>query len=440
MKTHAKSIGIKSPLRIPGSHPQETERPEGTLLTTGPLGSGNLQALASELNQSATQGVFQYPRIWQLTSKVAAVLLIAIAAMRVIQVVRPVLDAAQAHLPIESAGVSAWQLVGVAFGAVFAILAGALLTNLFPTIRVVPQGLGISELLGWRRVRWDQVDVLRVMELANDRYVVMIPFKGSSRPPTPAPVLRLIPWLAGASSGGRGLIITSEIQNFDRMLQLMVSYMAEAAGQSLPRLELFVDETAVMPLAQLVLQPEDAVVRMARRRVTLDAFGLAADDVEPVLDWKKILPRQMLIALPAPLLLLSASIRLGGSTPSWGHLAWAVILFALGVAELPFMAKLVQMVGDMMVGSGQLARSAMAYLELQMPRVLLISLGLVFVTVGLPPVVAEVAWFVGIGLTLWLTVRFVQRVYYISVVQTLLAAVGSIVFQVALLALFFSVS
>ena len=33
-------------------------------------------------------------------------------------------------------------------------LLAALFVGLFPSIRITPQGLGISQLLGWRRVAW----------------------------------------------------------------------------------------------------------------------------------------------------------------------------------------------------------------------------------------------------------------------------------------------
>ena len=75
-----------------------------------------------------------------------------------------------------------------------------------------------------------------------------------------------------------------------------------------------------------------------------------------------------------------------------------------------------------------------------MPRVVMISIGLVLVSLGLPLGAAEACWLAGIGLTTLLTVRFVQRVYYISATQTILAAVGSLIFQVALLVLFLSVN
>ena len=39
------------------------------------------------------------------------------------------------------------------------------------------------------------------------------------------------------------------------------------------------------------------------------------------------------------------------------HALGVIALVVLGVAELPFMAKLIQTVGDIMVGSGQFARS-----------------------------------------------------------------------------------
>jgi hypothetical protein len=411
-----------------------------------PAGFGpaaNLQALATELHQSATQGLFEYPRNWVSIAKVAAVSFIAFAMLRLLLMVRQIMQAAASNVPLANAGVSIWDLAAVVLGAFLTVAFAAVLINLFPSIRVTPQGLGISELFGWRRIPWNQVGVLRVMELAQkDRYVLMIPFRGATRPPSPAPVLKLIPALAGAlQKGERGLVVTSDIKNFDRMVQLMVSYLAQASGQNVPRVELFVDETAVMPFAQLVLEPEAAIVRMARSKAAVDVYGMPEDDVEPDVRWARVLPRQLMIALaPAALLLATAATRNGGASLAWAHLAWAGAITVFGVLELPFMAKLIQTVGDILVGSGQFKRTALAYLELQTPRVMFVLLGLVLFSIGLPPVSAQICWLAGIGMTTWLTSRFVQRLYYVPFTHTLIAGIGCFMFQVVLLALYFGVS
>lgn len=406
--------------------------------------TANLQALASELHQSATQGLFEYPRNWVLMSKVAAVLLMSLAALQVVRLMQPILKAAAAGTPIERVGITMWQIAATGAGVVLAFALAALLLNLFPTVKVTPHGLGISELFGWRRVTWNQVGVLRVMEMGDgERYALMIPFKGATQPPTPAPILRLIPRLSGVSlRGERGIIVTSHISNFDRMVQLMVSYMAQAAGQSVPRVELFVDETSVMPLAQLVLAPEDAIVRMARQKKTAEMYGMPTEDEsEPDLVWSKIVRRQLLIALPAPLLLLIGVVNQGwGATITMPLVLWSLVLIGFGLAELPFAAKLMQTVGDMVVGSGQLKRSVWAYLELQAPRAMLAMVGVVLVGAGLPTPVAQVCWLAGIGITTWLTVRFVQRLYFVPIAHTLMAGLGVLIYQVVLLAMYYGLS
>jgi hypothetical protein len=112
----------------------------------------------------------------------------------------------------------------------------------------------------------------------------------------------------------------------------------------------------------------------------------------------------------------------------------------MGVGELPFLAKVIQAVGDMMVGNGVFGRALWAYLELQVPRAAFIVAGLALLGMGLPAGVAHVCWLAGIGVTTWLTMKFVQRTYYITFAQALIAGAGSFMYQVVLLALYFGVS
>src|SRR5436190_5746427 len=284
MKLRARSFlpSLLGNLRLPGTN---TLRGAGATPVAGPnmIPTANLQALATELHQSSTQGTFEYPRNWVLITKVAGVMLMAGAMLKLLSFIKPIQDASRWQLPIERMGVSLWEMVAAALAIFVSFAIAAILINFFPSIRVTPQGLGISELIGWRRIPWGQIGVLRAMELEKKgRYIVMIRFRGNTRPPTPSPVHRLIPALAGASlQGERGLLISSDINDFDRMLQLMVSYMAQASGQSMPRVELFLNETAVMPVAQLVLEPEEAIVRLARPKASVDVYGMPNDDVEP---------------------------------------------------------------------------------------------------------------------------------------------------------------
>lgn len=401
----------------------------------------NLQALASELRLYATEGTFEYPRNWVQIAGMAAVVLMALALSRLLALGLPILQSVLLGVPLSDVAISPWEVGGVALGMALSFAFAAVLLDLFPSIRVAEQGLGISNLFGWRRVRWDQVGVLRVMELSGDRYMVFIPFTSRVGRFSPAPLLRYIPALAGAASRGeRGVLVSSGVKDFDRLIQLIVSNLSQAKGMSVPRIELFVDETAVMPVSQLLLDPEGAIVRMARSTTVIDPYGMPVEDIEPELNWSKAMRKQTLIALPPVLLLLvyGAVWSAGGSMLE--HFAWALAMLGFGLAEMPFMAKLSQAIGDTTVGSGQFKRSALSYLELQVPRAALALLGLTLAAVGAPPAVAEVCWLVGIGLTTWFTMRFVQRLYYIPITQTLWVGAGALIYQAALFALFFGIS
>lgn len=408
--------------------------------TAEPASSPHLQSLAAELHQSALQGLFEYPSNWVMIAKATAATLTALTLFHVAMVVIP---AVQAGSTIIEAMVS-WNAAGSILGALIAMLVSAFVANLLAPIQVTPEGLGVSELTGWRRIPWGQIGVLRIMELpAKGRYVVMVPFKGRTRPPTPAPMLSLIPGLAGAlRSGECGVLLTSDVNNFERLLQLVVSYMAQAKGQNAPAVEAFVDENAIFPMAQLALEPDAAMTRLGTRPATSDAdpYGLSVSDAGPDIRWRKLIPPQLLISVaPAVLLLVDVLLRNDGRPPSLWHIFWAVAIMAAGVAELPFAGMLTQSVGEMLVGGGQFRRAVLAYLELQVPRAALIVVGTALLAIGLPAPTALVCWLAGLGLTSVLATRFAQRLYFVPLSQALLVGLGCFAFQISLFALYFGV-
>src|SRR5438046_7493148 len=77
MKLHTKSLlSSLGNVRLPNTSRAESADPM-QVVGIGLAPTANLQALASELHQSATQGLFEYPRNWVLIAKVSGVLLIA---------------------------------------------------------------------------------------------------------------------------------------------------------------------------------------------------------------------------------------------------------------------------------------------------------------------------------------------------------------------------
>jgi len=398
-----------------------------------------MQSLAPELHQAALQGVFEYPQGWRMVARVATVLLVALAAFHLAMVLIPATQATGSFVK----AIFSWRMLGALLGAGGAFGVAAVVANLLQTIHISPEGLGIAELTGVRKIAWKDIDVLRVMELPKrERYMVMIPINGPTQPSTPAPMLRIMPALVGASrTGEKGIILTSNMKNFERLLQLIVSYMAHEAGQVVPAVEAFVDENALMPVGQLIFEREAALTRMAKPiDPLLDPYGAATDEDEVFLDWKTLLTRQAWIALPPALLMLVDLLLRNGVKPlEWIQLFWVVAIFAVGVAELPFVGKLIQAVGELVVGGGHLKRALWGYLELQMPRVVMVVLGLGLLGLGIPAAYTQLVWLAGIFMVTALVTLFVQKLYHIPILQALMASVGVFLFQFALLAFYFGV-
>jgi hypothetical protein len=403
-----------------------------------PKASG-LQSLAAELHQAALQGIFDYPRSWTLVARTTAAVLVALAVFHLAMVVIPLTRVSGSIVET----IINWRVLGAAIGSGVALAAAALIANLFQKVQVTPEGLGIMEITGWRRIPWKQVQVLRVMEIAGqERYMVMIPFTGRTLPPSPAPALRIIQALAGAGTfKEQGVLLSSHMANFERLLQLIVSYMAQEAGQIIPTIEAYVDEHAVMPTGQILLGHEAAIARLAR---TVEAdhnpYGMPVEQKEFDLPWDKILPRQALIAAaPVLMFLLDTMLRNGEKPVQAVQGLWALVILALGVAELPFVAVLTRTVGELTVGSGQFKRTVWAHLELQLPRAAFIIVGATLLGLGVPIGFALLAWILGIGATTLLVSLYVMRLHHLVVHQTLLATVGTFIFQAVVMVLYFGV-
>lgn len=399
----------------------------------------NLQSLAAELHQAALSGVFEYPRGVLLGARIAAGILLVASLVQLGMNGLTIMREPGATM----ASLLTLSMLGSALGLALAGVISAFIFNLFATLQVTPQGLGVSELFGWRRILWKDIGVLRVMELpTRGRYVVMLPFKNGAKVGAPGPMLSLIPRLMAATQGGeRGVLITSDLKNFERLLQLVVSYLAQAAGQATPAIETLVDEDVTMPVAQMVFEPQAALTRLTRSvRANDDFYGVSVADTGPHIAWPRVMSTQLVIALGPVLLLLVDLLRRNGERPIVPmHFVWLAALLGLGLAELPFVARVVQGVGDLMVGSGQYKRTVLAYLELQAPRAALVFLAAAVVGAGLPPAIAYVLWFAGILLTTLLATDYVRKLYYLPLTPALLASIGTFIFQASLFAVYVGV-
>lgn len=384
---------------------------------------------------------FSYPENWVLVARTAAALMVMLCIANAGLFFIPVIFA-PGHSILS---LFSWTTLGFALSIAGAGLVAGFLANLFPTVRVTQEGFGIAEVNGWRIIPWKQISVLHVMELHNTgRYVLLVPFTGETKPSRPAPSLALIPPLMGASGwGGHGVMLTSDMKDFERLVKLIMSHMVVASGQnpnSTP-LDAYMDEGALMPIAQLFLDPEAEIVRVASSPVASSAlYGVKDEETEPPIAWPVVLKRQFLVALVPVFVLVSDVLMHNYERPfMFVHVIWALILFGLGVLELPFVAALTRAVGELMVGHGLFNRTVWAYLELQVPRVFLIAAGGSLLALGLPAFFTEALWLAGIAVTTFLTVRYVMRVYYMPITHTLLAGLGTFIFQFMLFALYMGV-
>src|SRR5688572_13472657 len=193
-----------------GLAPEPGDRPKGTAL----------QSLAAELHQATLQGIFEYPPTWTRIARTFAVILVALGAFHVAMVAIPLIRSEGSLV----GAIFNWRMLGALVGAGLAFFVASLIANIFQRIQVTSQGLGVQGITGWLRIPWKNIEALRVMEIpGSERYMVMIPFKGKTIPPYPAPMLRLIPLLVGASNAKeQGIVITSDLLQFERLLQLII--------------------------------------------------------------------------------------------------------------------------------------------------------------------------------------------------------------------------
>jgi hypothetical protein len=426
-------------------------RAEAVPATNGPTPAyaGSAGVVAQAAGEQAKPGVFQYPAGFTLITRALAVALVMLSLLHVLLAVPPMFRP-YPYLPTP-VGVIVWTVVGLAVSMAATWFLAALLVNVVPRLEIRPEGLGVRELFFTRIIPWEQIGVLRAMELKNkDRYVIFVPFTGGTQPSRlPAPMLRIIPALAGASRPGEhGVLFSSDVTGFNELMQGILTQIVRAPGRGPnARVEAFLEEDAVMPLIQLLLDPISAIQRITRSEQRPDEspgemnlYEINDTDSLAPIPWKTVLLHQLPIAAAPAVLLLADALSRNVYRPSVvSYVIWAVFLLVLGLGELPFVAMVLQSLGEMMVGSGRLDRSVWGYLELQAPRALTIVLGAALLGAGLPVMFTQAFWFAGIMLTTFLVTRFVQNMYFLPSTPTMIATAASFIYQVSILGLYYGI-
>lgn len=412
-----------------------------------PAYAGGAGVVAQPAGEQSRPGVFLYPVNWTLITRALAAAMVLLSLLHVLLAVPPLFR--PYPYPPMPVGVVVWTVVGLAMSMAATWFMAALLVNVVPRLEIRPEGLGVRELFFTRIIPWGQIGVLRAMEMKNaDRYVVFVPFTGATKPARlPAPMLRVIPALAGASNKGeQGVLFTSDVRGFNELMQGILTQVVRAPGRgSNARVEAFLEEGVVMPVVQLLLDPVSAIQRITRTEPQPDESPAdmnlySINDRESVapIPWKTVLMRQLPIAAAPALLLLADVLSRNYFRPSVvSYVILALFLLVLGLGELPFVAMVLQSLGDMMVGSGRLDRSIWGYLELQAPRALTVVLGAALLGAGLPVLFTQAFWFAGIMLTTFLAGRFVQNMYFLPTTPTMIATAASFIYQLSILGLYY---
>ena len=105
------------------------------------------------------------------------------------------------------------------------------------------------------------------------------------------------------------------------------------------------------------------------------------------------------------------------------------MLLVMGMVELPFVAYLIQAVGELMVGSGKFKRAIWAYARPPDTPRYLHRAGLNSAWRWSPLRLHSGTLAGGIALTTLFTTRFVQKLYYMPLIHTILAAIGTFIAQ-----------
>lgn len=155
--------------------------------------------------------------------------------------------------------------------AAVALLLAILLRNAFPIVRTGSQGVLVEFAGDWLPIPWDKLRAIKVTgDLAGERFVLLVQ---AERP-------RLTTWhrcysLLYRLGWRRGFLITSNISNFDKLVQTMLSETDRTARLSEQGQALRLEEDAPSPLFRFLLGPAAFFSRRAPAEVAAASAGPA---------------------------------------------------------------------------------------------------------------------------------------------------------------------
>ena len=302
-------------------------------------------------------------------------------------------------------------------------------------IELTPEHFMVRYAGRWRKVRWQQVSLVRTIELSTERLIVLVQIKGWGL----TWLHRVYSLLLGAG-WRKGVIISSDIKDFNNLLQYLAYYKSQKLNQTPEEIqaarnpaELFVHDGFVSPVLQGVLEPSEIM------DAAIDEMPLHLKNNAPrwltLSERAELLPKMAIVAAVVPVLYLTGAVLTWSQFSAWTVMG-AALLFGLGMLEWVFASYLIYESGRQFALTGGWGNALLAYPYLQGVRIVagLVALAL---TIAVAP-----GWLVFVIMAaacVWgavLTLMFTARLYDFSYQKAALAGGGVLLYQAAFLAFY----
>lgn len=307
----------------------------------------------------------------------------------------------------------------------------------FNEVEATPEVLRVRYAGRWRKMRWEQISLIRTMELeikGAERLVVLVQARGWGL----SFIHRCYSLLLGAG-WRKGFIITSDIKGFDTLVQYLIEYKtaklnlsAEQTAQVENPAELFVEDGFVSPAVQGTFEVSelmDAVIDEIPANTTTFPH------------WPTTTERQELFPKMAVVALIVPALYVVGLLLKWQQvtpliLVGAALLFVAGLVEWAFASYLMYENGRQFAAESRFSHALLGYPYLQGTRIVVgvvaIALTIVFAPGALVFLVMAAAYF-------WcavLTMLFTARLFEFNFNRSALAGLGVLLYQLVFLAFY----
>ncbi len=365
-----------------------------------------------------------------------------------------------------------WPLIQSIFALLLALLLLRFVRGLLPNLHVSSEGL---VLINWRSERllpWGELMRLHSTELSGGKYFIIV-VEGSDD--SLGLVHRLYSYLFGPFEGP-SFLITSNIKNFDDLIQQIVSYRMSSnspartsRGRAATPMSagLLIEEDYLLPAISVPANPQRALARLtglnpggktgavedpeSGKALEESAISDALPPPPPRYHYSRgqvVQQAAVLAAMPALIYLVDTllwgfSQNRGFELNNIGVLlnlfvVRPLILLILGLLEVPIAAGVIYALGEILTGESS-ARyftiSASVYPFTQALRVLLLTLGLILLVANLGFFLV-LLWLGGVVAGAYFAGLLTARLYPIDRQLALLGGAATIVYQLILLSVF----